>query len=1020
MRLAAFIWRWVGLRWRGYALPGGIVVCLAVAPARAEFRGPLEVSVRGWDMDAGLPPGELNAVVRTPDGYLWLGMSSGLARFDGARFVRFTKAQIPGMDTGNVAALARSPSGELWLVETNGGLIRRRGGEFAALNAELPRTAGPATALVVGAGDVAWMGTAAGGLYRWEKGHVAALTVADGLPGNDVGALMLDRAGKLWALVHQRLGWIEGGRWHGAPGDQDPTMPFYALAAAGDGSLWVGMASENPLRNRGGRVFRFADGQPVEELGPYPWPDDSLRSRIVSVLEDARGRVWVGNRGAGTFVWTRGVGWRRVGAEGPLAQPELTAMNEDSEGLLWLVSRRTELFRVAEQFVSNLRLPSEAEECIVNSATATRDGSVWVGTDGAGVFRYHDGGFEQLTNGLASLHVNALLEDSQSNLWVGSLHGLQRWQRGDVWGSSEDLADREFVLSLFEDSQKGLWLSTPTALLRRAADGRVRRYGPESGLDHFYIRGLAEDTAGRICVAVMDRGLYRLKGDHFEFFGRDRWKGAELIRALQADRDGVLWIATLGRGLYRFQQERFRHWSTTEGLPDDALQTVIEDGQGGLWFSSERGIFGCSRAALMAASPLGDQPLSVRRLATAEGLESKSGSGVGQPVAARTADGRLWFPNRRSLAVFDPAQLPPAPRVWPVLVEEVLLEGETIAAAEREHWRFPAGFRRLEFRFTSPSLTTPERVRFRHRLEGWDEDWVEDGDRRAAQYTRLPPGHYQFRVMAGGVGGAWQEATRAIAVQIVPRFQERWEVRVLAGLGGLAVAAGVAGLVVRLRLRRRLRQSEARQAMEAERQRIARDLHDDLGAGLAEVVWLGEMTRRDSLPVEEVREHVADMTQKTRQLVAAMDEIVWTVNPRNDSLPNLASYVAEYARKFFLPTGIRCRLEIPPDLPDRPLAAAVRHHLFLAVKEALHNVAKHSGAEEVWLRLAWAGEIFTLAVEDNGRGFEPESPVGGGDGLGNLRQRLAAVGGRTTISSRPGKGTRVSFNLPLPAEERLE
>jgi signal transduction histidine kinase len=351
-----------------------------------------------------------------------------------------------------------------------------------------------------------------------------------------------------------------------------------------------------------------------------------------------------------------------------------------------------------------------------------------------------------------------------------------------------------------------------------------------------------------------------------------------------------------------------------------------------------------------------------------------------------------------------------------VLIEEVLVNGEPIADLNSGKMRVVSGQHRLEFRFTSANLKAPDRMRFRHRLEGYDEDWQEDGDRREATYTHLPPGNYRFHAMAGGPDGVWHQTPKPFALEVVPQFFERRIVQASSALLLLGSGAGMVWAASRVRLRRRLARIEAQQVMERERRRIARDLHDDLGAGLAEVVLLGELARADEVTAEEMKAHVADMTEKTRQLVTAMDEIVWTVNPRNDSVPNLASYLAEHGRKFFAPTPIRCRLDIMPELPPLPVPAAARHNLFLAVKEALHNVVKHSGAREIWLRMRWSAGEFTLEVQDDGRGFDPAKLAEPGDGLENMRHRLEAVGGRALIKSQPSGGTTVRFDLPVPED----
>jgi signal transduction histidine kinase len=250
-------------------------------------------------------------------------------------------------------------------------------------------------------------------------------------------------------------------------------------------------------------------------------------------------------------------------------------------------------------------------------------------------------------------------------------------------------------------------------------------------------------------------------------------------------------------------------------------------------------------------------------------------------------------------------------------------------------------------------------------------------------------------------------------IQIVSRWWEQdwvWMSGLLGGLLGIAVM--VVWSVERLRLQGRLRQMELQATRENERRRIAQDLHDDLGSGLTEIFQLGDFSAQDCSSIEALRHRVKIITQKTRAMVAAVDEIVWTANPRNDAIPNLAGYLSDHAQEFFSVSPIRCRLDVAGEIPGTPVAAADRHHCFLGFKEALNNAAKHSGATEVWVRIRCEPGWLKVLVEDNGRGFDLNT-VSAGNGLANMKHRFQELGGRVTITSRPGQGTTVEFLLPL-------
>jgi signal transduction histidine kinase len=364
-------------------------------------------------------------------------------------------------------------------------------------------------------------------------------------------------------------------------------------------------------------------------------------------------------------------------------------------------------------------------------------------------------------------------------------------------------------------------------------------------------------------------------------------------------------------------------------------------------------------------------------------------------------------------------RLPP-----PVVIEETLVDGHLKVPVERERFgsrtrvpvlEVPPGKRQIDVRYTALSFVSPDRVRFRWKLEGVDNDWREVGGRRDAQYNFLRPGDYTFRVVACNNDGVWNQEGAALALHVQPFFYETWWFLVLTGAAAaITVAATVRHFAVR-RMKRELEALEQQRAVERDRARIAKDIHDDLGAGLTHITLLTELARRS--PTEETPSHLNHISDMARELTRAMDETVWAVNPRNDSLEGLMTYVTKYSQDYLNVAGIRCRLDLPAQLPHVALTAETRHNLYLAVKETLNNVVKHAHATEAWLRLIPRADGFDIIVEDNGCGLNGDhgkvnsNRISSGQGLGNLEKRLAACAGRFVLSSAPGKGTRVELSV---------
>ena len=1005
-----------------------LAVCLAaflmsagtVLPCRAADRIALpDFLLRSWSRDDGLPAADVRAVARTRDGYLWVGTSRGLSRFDGVRFVTLNTNNAQHLEDNRITCLLVTRSGDLWVGTEGGFLARRRNGRFESVSLEGGRPGAPISTLAEDAEGALWIGTSGAGMWhrQGEGGQVVARN--DGLPANEVSQLVADKQGGLWAISGGKLVTFNGERWELLPGFPEGLAHVQALAVARDGGIWAATASSvsESMGGMGGQIHKIRNRRAVTGLTPSPWRQDTYHTAIRALFEDDAGRLWAGMMGAGVYYLEPAGTWQALNPGEAFSQVLVNCIHADGEGSVWIGFQAAKLDQVRPRAVRTLHLPPGSRQNVVRMACARRDGSVWVGTDGAGVFRYENGqwthyGREQ---GLANLYIGVLFEDRSTNLWVGTWNGLFRLEGDQFKSAIGGLVFR----AMLQDTRGNFWIGTSAGVFQLAGD-QIRRIGGTGGYDETGAMTVAEDASGGIWAGLSRRGLFRLVDDHFERCPADPWGGSAEIVSLAPDSDGGLWIGTLKSGLGYLKDGKSRLWTAQDGLPGEGIRAIIQDAAGNLWCGSDNGIFGCPMTRLLSYEPGLDQPLLFWHLTVADGLDTRRSSGIGQPVAARSADGRLWFPNWRALAVFDPEPLAFSEPVGQPLLEESLLDGAPIVPAEGSVIRASSSSRSYEFHYTAPNFRAPERVRFSYQLKGLDSDWVDAGPRRTAYYGRLTPGQYEFRVMASDPAGVWQEASQRWQVIVVPRFWERAWVQGFAVLALLLAVIAAVWNVSRMRLRRRMARIEAHEAMERERRRIARDLHDDLGAGLAEVVLLGELARQEQVPAGEMKSHVGDMTEKTRQLAAAMDEIVWTVNPRNDSLSSLASYVAEHARKFFQSTPIRCRLDIMPGLPARPLPAALRHNLFLAVKEALHNVVKHSQAREVWVRMHLEAEVFELAVQDDGRGFDLNSVGEEGDGLENMRERLEGVGGRLVVESEPGRGTRMRFTLPVPTNESAE
>jgi signal transduction histidine kinase/ligand-binding sensor domain-containing protein len=990
----------------------------------AEPTAEAEFITRSWDVEEGLPTGNITVLARTPDGFLWLGTPAGLVRFDGAGFRTFSPGNTPALTGARITSLLVDHAGALWIGTGEGGLARGQTNVFTAvpLGPAVPR--GGLVSLTEDRRGTIWGIVEHLGVFSWHNGQTAFYGTNSGLPDSIVWGIALDTQGRPWADSRGHLRQFQEGRWVEAAGLPRDFPRIAALAPARDGGLWLACPRRagSPAGDRGNRIFKYAKDR-VTEMPDLPCNQDSRRSLPRLVLEDSQGRVWCPTRGAGIFLWA-GHQWRLFSDAPSLSQVQAACLAEDEHSVLWIGLDGAGLYQVRPRSITALEPPPDIPSSCFWTVCATRDGAIWGGTDGNGIYRWQNGAAThfQHEQGLTNEHVNAILEDRGSKMWAGTMGGLFRLDGGRFEPVTGAGALRLPVFALKEDRAGRLWAGTCQGLVQ-IDHASITVFGPDQGIPFGPINAIEEDPRGRMWVSVPPTrdqhlldpagpyGLYVKSDRGFEHVAPGKWEGAAHIRSLYADDGGNLWIGTIGAGVYRLHDGNFTEYSLDDGLPQERIQAIMADNARNLWFCSEAGVFGCPIAQLEGYVRGRSARLSWWQIQRADGLPSRLATGNGQPSAARAGDGRIWLADACSIAGFDPQAFRKAERLRPPVIEDIVVNGVPQPPAGDHRLRLAPGARRVEICYASPNLTASAAPAFWTRLRGFDPDWVQGGVARVASYN-LQPGDYEFAVAVTGPDGSRLETASPLKIEVAPQFWERGSVRVLAGL---LVVAGVALGVrrrERARLQQRFRQLEIQRALEQVRQRIARDIHDDLGSGLTEITLLSDNLTCADGDAQTSRQTVRRIGECARALTHEMDEVVWAINPQTDSLESLATYLNDFAQERLALAGIRCRLNTGPELPDLRLSSDIRHSLYRAAREVLNNAIKYSGATEVTVSIESRGGDFSLLIQDNGCGFDPHQSFNRGNGLKFMRQRLAEIGGRCEIVSRAGAGTTVCFTIP--------
>ena len=1011
-----------------------------------------------WTAEAGLPDSSVTALAQTPDGYLWIGTYNGLARFDGKQFVTFDPANTPALAHARIRQLAVDRQGTLWINTLDGSMTSLRQGAFTRewtgadgpdpdvmlLSSTSnhvafllhrgyvrlkPTTASAGTngtdlnppqrsvgGLCVEDGEgTIWYRTADKQLVRWRGKEFESLPAEAGLGERTVVSMITDPAGRLWLGTEDDVLVWDGTRFQTmTPTNAEPLGDVGLLAVAADGSYWA--LCDGRIRKAMGRRW-VLEAESIRGLFPEIW-------KRMGGREDHRGGLWIYDYGRGVMhIGADGL-VRRLGPQDGFPGDRVDCFLEDREGNWWAGVDAGGLARIRERRFQTIDVGGEVSTKPAKSVCQEDNGTMWIATLGDGLLRGQGGVFTNVIvpGGTEKGFAFCLASDPAGRLWVSAGEEDLYLRVGEVLKQVTPVVHG--VKALLVDQAGRVWAGTKSGLSWSRPEAPFD-FMMVSGIARSTIRALTEDSQGNIWAGAEDGTLYCITTNSTTAFHPDDGKPTSVIWSLLAEEDGTVWVGTFRGGLLRFRDGKFTRYGTAEGLPDNVICQIISDGLGNLWFGSHHGIFRIARSDLEAFAEGGTKSLPITVYGRSDGLPSLECSSRYQPAAGRSANGRLWFTTTKGAVSVQPGSMRPNLLPPPVVIEEVRIDGKTLNLAmqaqknppavvqhfdrDQLHLEIAPGKHQFEFHYTGLSLVASERVRFRHQLEGVDPGWVDAGNRRFAQYNFLPYGNYRFRVSACNSDGVWNDVGQTLTFKILPHYFETWWFRLLSALVVGVLMVGAVRYVVMRRLHQKMEQLARQQAVERERARIAKDIHDDLGANLTLIAVLGDLARH-----EKAGERIQKMASTARQAVKSLDEIVWAVNPRNDTLAHLLDYTGQYAVDYLRAAGVRCLLDVPEQTPPREVPSNVRHNLFLVVKEALQNIVKHAQASAVWLRINATGQGLRVVIEDDGRGFESVTETALTDGLRNMRQRMDEIGGTYRIQSRVGQGTEIIVELPWP------
>jgi signal transduction histidine kinase/ligand-binding sensor domain-containing protein len=968
------------------------------APASASG----EYLFQQWTSDDGLPQNSVLDIAQTTDGHLWLSTFGGVARFDGVEFESFDSVGNPELARFHLS-LSADPDNGLWLSQAEDVVVHHSRGGFRRLTAQDGLPEGRGSRVAVGPDGTIWAGLPDGRLFRREAGRFVEFAGPPRAGWGRLWQLSFDSEGRIWTEQGGEYAFLEKGRWVPVAGTGNG-LTASAMTPVDGGGLLIQSASAPDW------LLRYQSGRLVPEVRlPVPSPQS------LSLFRQRDGTIWALNLGP---LWRRAAGeeWKQVGEATALAGNSHRRLFEDREGNLWIGTDGGGLFRLRRRAVRAVGTEEGLTRPVVLSVAVGADGEVLTAVHGRGVQRFDGTRFRQDSRPPA-FDANQLAWSvwprADGGIWVGT-YGLGLFHL-PASGAPETFLAQETpgliggpISVLSGDSKAGLWIGGDEGLSLRSPDGGFRRWGRTEGLLDVEVGAVVGDGSGGAWVGT-EKGLNHVTGTGVRTYRRGDGLAHDIVRSLFLETNGTLWIG--GGGLTRLKEGKFRAISAKDGLPSPTIKSLLADDLGSLWWGTARGLYRCPLSELEDLCEGRRGSISPTRFHRADGMPSNECSGA-QPASWKGPDGRLWFATLNGLAVVDPGRLPRNPMPPPVVIRSVEVDGRSVAV-ESGRVEIAPGPLVTEFRYTALSFVAPEGNRFRCQLEGLEDADREMGTTRTVAYTRLAPGEYTLKVTAANSDGVWNTTGARLSVVVLPFLWQTLPFRVAAAVLSVGTLAGMVRWLSQRRLLLKVAHLERDHAVNRERARIARNMHDDVGASLTQIGLLSELARRQISDRGATESRLHELGELSREVVRNLDAMVWTVDPEHDSLASLVEYLAGFAQDYVRSAGLTFRLDLPPRLPEAPIPAAARHHVLLLLKEALNNALKHARATEVTLRAEVLDSLMRLEIRDNGQGFDTALAGRFNDGLENMRERARLAGGECVIRSTPGSGTLVSLDLPL-------
>lgn len=960
-------------------------------------------TIRNYGVDEGIFSPQVYKIHKDKKGFYWIVSNGELLRFDGLTFKDFPKGNIGGTLYG----LVEDSEGYKWIPSIGAGLYKFNGD---SLKSYMESTGDLTKSVILGNNDTLLVGTYGAGLKVFHKDSVFnKYSTANGLVGDEIWTIEKDRNGKLWIGTNSGISIFDNGNIKNFTTKNGlPYNRIRAIKELENGEVWVGTDKEG--------IVVFKNEIPVK----YIHTKDGLTNLLIQDIEEGEnGDIFIATLGGGIVRYNNGVkdiltkndglisdevntisidgnNLMLLGTEDGLSvlsqkffkslsmngkdvfNQEAVTLNKDGADRIWLGTYGQGYWVQEQDRWKLLENPPKATNGYAQSGTIDGEGNLWVGTQGAGVFKIENDKFiEKFTtkNGLLDDYVRGLAFDKEGNLWIGSNKGISVYnslhELIETYSTEEEIPNA-FCITLIAASDGSIWYGSYGGGVVRFKDGEKTIYNTNKGLKSDQVLSIYEDSNNDIWIGTFNYGISKVIGD----------------------------------GLYTLGPE--------DGLPSANYAGIVEDNSNNMWFATGNGITKVSLSSLNEYIDGAILKIPFHYFNYEDGLISDNLQAANNSTLLKLKDGTLLFASIDGVSHINPEKMNFIASSFEPYIDEIIIDAKKIDS--QNSFEIKPSDKKLSISFSAINFEAPKKTKFRIQLKGIDENWVYVEDRTTAYYDFLPDGNYTFVVSAIGPDGQWSEKTASIQFVVLPPFYKTWWFLGLCFIGFIGIGAGGVQIRSNIKLNKLNRELEFQQKMHQEKERISRDLHDNVGSQMTNLITGIEISNLylEKNKKDEAKEILANLDVDARNTMTDLRETIWLLDKEMVNCDSFVEHLKGYfKRQSHYLKGLKTDL-IYESEEAFSLNPAHSLNLTRIIQEALNNTKKYAEASifEVEFNIQEAQLLVT--IRDDGKGIDLEKLTleSEGNGIKNMKHRAEDVGGSFRIESNTGNGTTIFLTFP--------